>query len=331
MAPKLTIADVANALGVSKTTVSRAISGKGRISEETTRRVIDFIDRNNYRPNVLARGLAQQRSYNIGVICPTEYDIFAFPFFHACLRGIGDVTAANGYDILITIVEDSKTRELQRVVDNGKVDGVILTRTTANDPLADFLKAGDVPFAAIGSTPDPEILHVDNDHLGACRELTSMLLKKGCRRLALIGNDEGHVVTQLRRDGFEAGYEAAGIPISQAVVRLDASDSGRVVGIVRELRGQSVDGVVCMDEKITGQVMAACKEQGVRIPGEWKLASFYDIAMLANSSPSVTAIRFDDRRLGAAAAQLLLDVLDGREAQSRLFRDYAIIPRESTT
>ncbi len=330
MAPKLTIADVASALGVSKTTVSRAISGKGRISEETVRRVHEYIGLHNYKPNVVARGLAQQKTYNIGVICSTEYDIFAYPFFHACLRGIGDVTAANGYDILITLVENSKSRDLQRVVDNCKVDGVILTRTTANDPLAEYLKANDIPFAAIGTSPDPDVLQVDNDHVAACSKLTASLLEQGCRRLALIGLDEGHVITRCRCDGFLAGYAAAGLTPDRTLIRLDAADQQHVGRIIDALQTRSVDGIICMDEKITGQVMTACKQRGIHIPDDWKLASFYDSSMLDSSSPSVTAIRFDDRQLGAAAAQMLIDLFNGRQPQSRVFRDYRIIFREST-
>ena len=93
MAENLTIDDIAEALGVSKTTVSRAISGKGRISAATTARVKDYISRIHYKPNAVARGLAQQRTFNIGVVCPTDYDLFDLPYFHKCLRGIGEVTS----------------------------------------------------------------------------------------------------------------------------------------------------------------------------------------------------------------------------------------------
>ena len=81
MPDKMTIDDIAEALGVSKTTVSRAISGKGRISAATTARIRDYIEQHNYKPNVVARGLAQQRTYNIGVVCPMDYEIFDLPFF----------------------------------------------------------------------------------------------------------------------------------------------------------------------------------------------------------------------------------------------------------
>ncbi len=84
----LTIADIADALGVSKTTVSRAISGKGRISEATRERVKAYMKENNYKPNIIAQGLAQSRTYNIGVVMPSDYGIEDISYFQNCMVGI---------------------------------------------------------------------------------------------------------------------------------------------------------------------------------------------------------------------------------------------------
>ena len=83
---KMTISDVAEALNISKTTVSRAISGKGRIGAETRRRVLEYIEEHNYKPSVIAKGLAQSKSYNIGWVMPSDYSVVDLPFFQKCLR-----------------------------------------------------------------------------------------------------------------------------------------------------------------------------------------------------------------------------------------------------
>ena len=77
----LTIADIADTLGVSKTTVSRAISGKGRIGSETRERVLKYIDAHNYTPNVIAKSLAQNKTYNLAVVMPGDYELIDLPFF----------------------------------------------------------------------------------------------------------------------------------------------------------------------------------------------------------------------------------------------------------
>ena len=90
----ITIADVAEALGVSKTTVSRAISGKGRIGRETRERVLAYIEEHDYKPNVIAKGLAQSKTYNICVVMPGEYDVVDLTFFQECLFGIQEIAGS---------------------------------------------------------------------------------------------------------------------------------------------------------------------------------------------------------------------------------------------
>ena len=87
----ITISDVAEALGVSKTTVSRAISGKGRIGEATRQRILEYIEEHDYKPNVIAKGLAQSRTYNICVVMPGNYSLVDLPFFQEIIMGIQEV------------------------------------------------------------------------------------------------------------------------------------------------------------------------------------------------------------------------------------------------
>ncbi len=166
MPANLTIDDIAEALGVSKTTVSRAISGKGRISKETTDRVRAYIEEHNYKPNVYAQGLAKQCTRNIGVIWPSDTEAETLPFFQKCLLGINKVTAREGYDLLLTITSESEdeTEALRRIVENHKVDGIILTRTLVRDAAADYLQEAGIPFVSIGNCEDPQRICVDNEN-----------------------------------------------------------------------------------------------------------------------------------------------------------------------
>ncbi len=91
MTNKMTIDDIARALGISKTTVSRAISGKGRVGDDTRARVMDYIKEHNYRPNMTARGLAQQKTFNIGVVWPDDYNAVDLPFFQRCMIGMSEM------------------------------------------------------------------------------------------------------------------------------------------------------------------------------------------------------------------------------------------------
>jgi DNA-binding LacI/PurR family transcriptional regulator len=330
MTEKITIDDIARALGISKTTVSRAISGKGRVGDETRNRVMEFIDEHNYQPNMMARALAQQKTYNIGVIWPDDYNAVDLPFFHRCMIGMNEVASSYGYDIIVSLLSGDDFSGLKRIIDNHKVDGIILTRTLINDKPAKFLKDSGIPFVAVGSSDDADIIYVDNDNYNACKELTSILIAKGLKRLALIGGSTAHVITRTRYKGFIDAFREAAATYDQGLVYLDVESTAKVDHILKDLLKKSIDGVICMDDNLAGEVISRCRDEHIRIPDELRLASFYNSSILENAVPSVTSLNFNDRALGAAAAKALLDIIDGSSVKSRTLGGYEVILKEST-
>ncbi|WP_026652712.1 LacI family DNA-binding transcriptional regulator [Butyrivibrio proteoclasticus] len=327
---KITIDDVARALGISKTTVSRAISGKGRVGDDTKTRVMNYIKEHNYRPNVAARALAKQRTYNIGVVWPDDYNAVDLPFFQRCITGMNEVTSHYGYDIVITMIGIDDYSGLKRLVENNKVDGIILTRTLVKDRAANYLKNCGIPFVVIGSIDDPDIVSIDNDNFGACRELTSILIAKGLKRMAIIGGSTGHVITNTRFKGFMTAFEEAGIKVDKSLIYLDVENKAKVGSILKELMNLSVDGVICMDDSLAGELISRCRDEHIMIPDDLRIASFYNSTILDSAMPSVTSLNFNDRNLGAVAAKSLLDMIDGKEVENQMLNSYEVILKEST-
>ncbi|MBQ6588215.1 MAG: LacI family DNA-binding transcriptional regulator [Butyrivibrio sp.] len=327
---KITIDDVAKALGISKTTVSRAISGKGRVGNSTRAKVMDFIEKHNYRPNVMARALAQQRTFNIGVVWPDDYNAVDLPFFQRCMIGMSEITSSFGYDIVVSLIAGDDLSSLKRIIENHKVDGVVLTRTMVNDTPAKYLKESGVPFVAIGKTDDPDIITVDNDNLGACKELTSILLAKGLRKLALIGGSTNHIITRTRYEGFVNAFESMGLDVDQNLVYLDVENNIKIGGIIKSILKKNIDGVICMDDSIAGEVISRCRDEHIKIPDDLRVASFYNSSLLESTVPSVTSLNFNDRNLGAEAARTLLAIIAGENAQSKMLKNYEVILKEST-
>lgn len=327
---KITIDDVARALGISKTTVSRAISGKGRVGSDTRNKVMEFIEKHNYRPNVMARALAQQRTFNIGVVWPDDYDAADLPFFQKCMIGMSEITSSYGYDIIVSLIAGDDISGLKRVIENHKVDGIILTRTLVKDAPAKYLKESGIPYVVVGKSYDPEAISVDNDNFDACKELTSILIAKGLKKLALIGGSTNHIITQTRLRGFTAALEEAGVPMNQSLVYLDVENNSRIAGILKDLHKKKIDGVICMDDSIAGEVMARCRDQHIKVPEDLKVASFYNSSLLESTIPSVTSLNFNDRNLGAEAAKTLLSMIDGEPVQSKMLRNYELVLKEST-
>ena len=327
---KITIDDVARALGISKTTVSRAISGKGRVGDDTRLRVLEYIEEHNYRPNLMARALAQQKTYNIGVIWPDDYNAVDLPFFQRCMIGMSEVTAGYGYDIIVSLVSGDDFSGLRRIIDNHKVDGIILTRTLVHDRPARFLKESGIPFVAVGSSDDKDIISVDNDNYSACKELTSILIAKGLKRLALIGGSTEHIITRTRYQGFADAFSDADINIDNSLIYLDVETMSKVGNILKDLRKKNIDGVICMDDNIAGEVIARCRDEHIKIPDDLRVASFYNSSILESAIPSVTSLNFNDRNLGAVAAKTLLDIIDNVPVTSKMLGGYEVILKEST-
>ncbi len=329
MADNLTIDDIAEALGVSKTTVSRAISGKGRISQATTERILTYINEHNYKPNVYAQGLAMQKTSNIGVVWPGDSDAGELPFFQKCLLGINRAAAQSHYDLLVSILEGSDISGIRRIVENRKADGMILTRTLMEDLPAQYLKESGIPFVAIGSSLDPDVICVDNANEKACCDLTERMLQSGVTRLALIGGPCDHVISGTRLRGFEKGHAKSGIKPDEKLIHMGVWDMADVETAFLDVLEDGADALICMDDGIAEKVLTICHSRGIQIPKTIRLASFYDSSVLENVFPSVTAIRFDDAALGEAAADTLIRLLAGEEVHSRALDNYRMIFRET--
>lgn len=326
----LTIADIAQELGVSKTTVSRAISGKGRIGQQTRKRVLEYIEAHHYSPNAIARGLAQNKTFNLGMVLPGDYNIEELPFFQKCMLGISRAASAAGYDVLVSMVMPDRITQLERAVTNRKVDGVILTRTLMDDAPMRYLTKNRVPFVAIGSTQDGQAVQIDNDHKSACREMTEILLNRGIRRIALIGGSESYVVTKNRLQGFVDAFEKRQDWGGDRQIFLNVGESRQVDDIVEDLLTKQVECIVCMDDFLCGCVLNTLQRRQITVPEQVQVVSFYDSSILENRIPAVTSVRFDVEELGRKACELLLRMVDGEEIERRTLLGYEVCMREST-
>ena len=326
----LTIADVAEALGVSKTTVSRAISGKGRIGVATRDRVLKYIEEHDYKPNVIAKGLAQSKTYNLCVVMPADYAVVDLTFFQECLLGIQEIAGIMEYDILLSICKNDDIASLERIVMNHKVDGVILMRTFVEDKQIEYLQSRNVLFVTIGSTNYKDVIQVDHNHKSACKELTSIILMKGMKKIALIGGDENHVVTQSRLRGFREAYDKMNEQLDPTFLYLNLDNNVVIDRTVEEVLDRKADCILCMDDAICSHVLKRLREKQVSVPKDIRVASFYNSMVLDNNVPSITSLDFDSKELGMVACKTLLDLIEGVNVETRTLLPYEVVLKEST-
>ena len=327
---KVTIEDVANALGISKSTVSRAISGKGRIGKETRERVLSYIKEHNYKPNPIAKGLSESKTYNICWVVPGDSSMTALPFFQRCMAGVVDAASAENYDILMGVVYDDNISHLKRIVSNHKVDGVILGRTLINDESIPYLIESKVPFVAIGSTDYKDVVQIDNDHFKACSELTSILIMKGIKKFALIGGDSNHVVNRTRREGFLHALKEQKIDITDDDIFMNCLSDEDVERATDTALRNGAECLMCMDDGICSATIAKLRRDEISIPEDIKIASFYNSELLSNNQPTITALQYDPKELGINACKTLFDILNGVEVEQKVMLSYEVQLKSST-
>lgn len=324
-----TLNDIAKELGVNKATVSKAISGKGNLSAETRARILDYIRECNYKPNAVAQSLARNKTFNLGLMMPDDSDVFDVAFFRDCLRGVCKVASGNGYDVLITMDSERPVEQIARLIDNRKIDGVIAMRSLVDSPIVEFLKEKHVPFVLIGPTSDPEVLSVDNDNQSACRDLVTLLISRGIKKMALLGGDENNCVTHSRLTGFWDACNQGNLKQDDQLIFLNVNKDNRISEVMDIIISQQIDCIVCMDDYICNMALARLRSCGMSVPHDVKMVSFYDNVLLEGNIPPITSLRFDATELGRIACRELINKLEGRPTGNFILPGYQMILRDS--
>lgn len=298
----MTIEQMAEQLGVSKSTVSRALSGKGRIGKETRERVLALAgseERKNKK--------TLEKTGNIAVVMPTDAYRTGGEYFHECLIGICEEASARDYDIMITDVTGNDYSGVDRLIRKKKIDGVILTRTMEHDRTIQNLAAMQFPVAVTGSVDNDFVIQVDVDNERASEDLTTYLISRGYRRFAIVLDYMEYAVNRNRYDGFCRALYQKGIPYEWSPLEFGITKYGIIQNLVRELMAKRY-----------------------RIPRDIGIASLYNSSNLSCFSPAVTTVNVKTRRVGRMVCNQLLNALTGKEYQKKSYVDYELLVRKST-
>lgn len=332
--PNLTIDDIARELGVSKTTVSRAISGKGRISAATRERVQAFIALHNYRPNAAAKGLAESRTYNLALVLPRDFINLDVPFVRKSMSAICEEAFTHDYNVMVCLSTDDQTAHLIRTLDYRKVDAVLLTRTVENDALLQILVSRGMPFATLGSLParnhGDAVVEADHDQTGGCYAFSKLLLEKAAGKTALLGNDLNYIVNQSRMSGFRKACQELELPLEQTPIRIGINSLPSCRAAVEELLSAGVRRFICMDEDVCMRTFEVLTSNGLSVPEDVELASLSDSDQLQRSDPPISALRFDGAELGRVACRELLKSLNNEPYDPTPLLGFEIQLRKST-
>lgn len=311
MSFRVSIADVAREAGVSRQTVSRALNQKGEISDATLQRVLAVIDRLDYRPSAIARGLATRHTRTIGFIVP---DI-ANSFFADIGRGADDLVHPAGYSLLLRNTTEDPEREadLLRSLEDRSMDGVLACSSRlSDDDLAQLVARYDAAVLINRVLPGVSSVCVDDAYGAGLR--VAHLLHSGRRRIGLLTGARMSHSGRERERGYCEALIAAGMPVDPALmVRCASPDIERGYAAARLLLDSQpeVDSLVCYNDLVATGALRACAELGRRVPDDIAVTGADDILLAGLVTPALTTVRADRQAIGAAAARMLLDQLNG--------------------
>lgn len=327
----LTIEDIARELGYSKTTISRTLSGKGRISDATRERILSYIKKRNFRPNAAAKALAENKTYNLAFVTPKSFITLDLPYVRQSMGAAAEEAFTQNYTLLLCLSTEDSPTLLNRILDDRKVDGVILSRTVENDKLVDILISHKIPFSTIGTLPPAlkgaAAVEADHDQVGGCRTFSADFLRNGKGKVALLGNDISYIVNQSRLKGFKDAMHDAGVSESEAVIRTGIDNDAKCAQSVDQLLLQGVKRFLAMDDEVCMRIFEHLNRRRLKVPDDVQLASLCDSEKLAFHN--ISALHFDAAALGRAACRELLASINGQKYDSTPRLGYKIEMRNS--
>lgn len=323
----MTLDEMARELGVSKSTVSRALSGKGRIGEETRKRIMEFAK--SQEVSVVKDKTEVGTTRNLGLVLPADVYLNGGPYFQECILGICETAAFMDYDVLIASGTASDVSGIRTLVEKQKVDGIILTRSVEDDKAIQYLTDVGFPVGLTGICNNDKVIQVDTDNESAAENLTSFLISRGYRKFALIIDKMEYNVNKSRYKGFCNALINNGLHPEKQVVVSSSLNAELMDSVVDNLISQKVECIICGDDVICTRIMSNLQAEGYRIPKDVSVASLYNSPNLDCFSPAVTAVNVSARQVGNMICRQMIGYLEGREYQTRTIMDYEILVRKS--
>ncbi len=304
--------DVARVAGVSRSTVSRVINDDPNVKPETRERVQAIVKQLNYQPHAAARGLAAGRTRVLGLVIPAGVSaMFSDPFFPLLIQGVATACNARDHSVMLWLAEpEYERRTIRQVLHNGLIDGVLVASQVLDDPVVAALANNKLPFVLIGRHPsDSTVSYVDVDNQGSAREAVTHLLRLGRRRIAAITGPKNMIAGAARLEGYLEALRGRSItPDPDLVVEGDFTETGGY-SAMRRILPHVPDAVFASSDTMAAGALRALAEAGLQAPGDVAVVGFDDVPFAAHTDPPLTTIRQPIQRVGAIAAETLIDMV----------------------
>lgn len=303
------ITDLAHLAGVSPATVSRALSGKGIISGRTRDLVRALAEEHDFQPNALARNLRTKKTGAIGVVIPLGHarnQHISDPFFMTLIGCLADGLTEHGYDLVLSRVIPENANWLDKIIDSGRTDGLIVIGQSDQMSILDAAALRHKPLIVWGGYAAGQThCSVGSDNFLGGMIAGQHLIERGARRIAFVGDPRASEVAQ-RLDGLKAALEEAGLSDE---LRVQPTPTGRRRDDVEIFdfltAAPRADGIFAASDVLAMTTLQALAELGVSVPDETRVIGYDDLPLAEQTVPRLTTIRQDI----ALGAEYLIDTL----------------------
>jgi LacI family transcriptional regulator len=317
----LTLEDIARMSGVSRSTVSRVINEDQNVSETTRRKVWEVIQNSNFQPNLAARGLAVGRTQVLGLVIPMAVtSVFTDPYFPLLIQGISSACNPRGYSIMLWLADpDFEQQMASQILYNNLIDGVIVASAVLDDPIvAALIHDQKVPFIMVGrNLIDAPVNYVDIDNRQGAAQAVEHLLRLGYERVATLTGPQTMVAGVDRFQGYLDGLARFRRPVNPHLVQSGEFSETGGYEAMKALLFHQPDAVFVASDMMAVGAMRAIHEARLKIPDDVALIGFDDIPAAAHTNPPLTTVRQPITRLGAVAAEMLIDIIQNPPAAPR--------------
>jgi DNA-binding LacI/PurR family transcriptional regulator len=314
----VTIKDIAKELGISTSTVSRALRDSYEISGETKRLVLECAQRLQYRPNPIALSLKEKRSRSIGVIVAE----IANSFFSQAINGIESIANSKGYNVIISQTQEALEKEIQHLdfLASRSIDGLIISVSSETESMEHLkrIHARGLPIVFFDRIKEEINTHkVTSDNFKGAYKATAHLLKEGYEKIACLVNASHLSITQERIAGYKKALTDNGINVDDEIIKvckhggLVFDETKTAVEELLELK-QRPDAILGLTDKLTTGCLKILQSKKIKVPDEIALVGFTNSALTELLNPPLTVILQPAFKMGEIATSLLIELIESK-------------------
>lgn len=303
------IKDIAEAVGVSVSTVSRVINGKSYVNEETRKKVLAMVEQTNYQPNVLAKSLKMGHSNTICLMLPSIENLI----FPAITKGVEEVARKHGFNVILcnTDEDDQSEREYIEKMKTYWIAGFILCSGRGNRSNAQKLRSEGMPVVTVNRITETDIGTVDTvavNNFESAYRATKYLIRGGRRRIALAHGTDDLYFYRERHRGYRQALEDSGIPYDEDLVLRETNGTESFYQITKESMAlpNPPDAFFATSDPKAFPILHALHELNLRVPEDVAVMGFDNVSLSSMVEPPLSTVSQPLRDMGAVAAKSLI-------------------------